>query len=162
MPCQFTLRRRVEFSETDAAGIMHFSNFFKFMESAEHAFFRSLGHSVTLPEAGGRMGLPRVHASCDYFRPLRFEEEVEVRLLVEKISQRALTYSFRLFKLGGPAPEEAARGRLTVVCTRKLKNGTMKATNLPAVLRKKLTVAPPELLGLHAAPAAGSRPTEKS
>ena len=38
--------RTVEFSETDMAGIVHYSNFFRYMESAEHAFFRALGFSV--------------------------------------------------------------------------------------------------------------------
>ena len=59
------------------AGIVHFSNFFRYMESAEHAFFRSFGHSVTLNEMDEMMGLPRVQASCDYRHPLRFEDEME-------------------------------------------------------------------------------------
>ena len=53
MSYEFQITRRVEFSETDLAGIMHFSNFFRFMESAEHAFWRSLGFSVT----GSRNGV---------------------------------------------------------------------------------------------------------
>ena len=48
MPYEFQLSRRVEFSDTDMAGIMHFSNFFRFMEAAETAFLRSLGLSVVL------------------------------------------------------------------------------------------------------------------
>ena len=44
---EFSLTRRVQFSETDMAGIMHFSNFFKMMEEVEHAFFRSVGLSVS-------------------------------------------------------------------------------------------------------------------
>ena len=43
---EFKLTRRVDFSDTDMAGIMHFSNFFRFMEAAEQAFFRSLGFSI--------------------------------------------------------------------------------------------------------------------
>ena len=66
------------------AGIMHFSNFFRFMESAEHAFFRSLGFSVARSRNGLEVCLPRVHAECDYAVPLRFEDEVQVRLLVER------------------------------------------------------------------------------
>ena len=72
MAYEFKLIRRIEFSETDMAGIVHFSNFFRMMESAEHAFFRSLGFSVH-PE-GGTTGWPRVSATCDYLRPLRFED----------------------------------------------------------------------------------------
>ena len=43
MAYEFKATRQVEFSETDMAGIMHFSNFFRFMETAEHGFYRSLG-----------------------------------------------------------------------------------------------------------------------
>ena len=43
MPYEFQITRRVEFSETDMEGIMHFSNFFKFMDSAEGAFFPGAG-----------------------------------------------------------------------------------------------------------------------
>ena len=39
----FTTTRRVEFGDTDMAGIMHFANFFRFMERTEHAFLRTLG-----------------------------------------------------------------------------------------------------------------------
>ena len=46
MGFDFTHQRQVEFAETDMAGIVHFANFFRWMESAEHAFLRSLGHSV--------------------------------------------------------------------------------------------------------------------
>ena len=48
MPYEFKLTRRVEFAETDMAGIVHFANFFRMMEAAEHAFFRSVGFSITV------------------------------------------------------------------------------------------------------------------
>ena len=52
MSYEFQITRRVEFSETDMAGIMHFSNYFRFMETAEHAFFRSLGSRSRTPASG--------------------------------------------------------------------------------------------------------------
>ena len=84
MSYEFQITRRVEFFETDLAGIMHFSNFFRFMEAAEYAFFRSLGFSVTRSHNGLALCLPRVHAECDYAAPLCFDDEVQVRLLVER------------------------------------------------------------------------------
>ena len=54
---EFTITRRVEFSETDAGGIVHFTNFFRYMEYAEHAFFRSLGRSIADAELD--IGWPR-------------------------------------------------------------------------------------------------------
>ena len=91
MAHQFFYRRRVEFADTDVAGIMHFSNFFRFMEVTEHAFYRSLGFSVHPFQRGSdeddaaHVGWPRVHASADFRLPLRFEEEVEIELLIEEI-----------------------------------------------------------------------------
>ena len=42
----FEIQRHVEFYETDMAGIVHFSNFFRYMETCEHAFVRSLDHEL--------------------------------------------------------------------------------------------------------------------
>ena len=78
MPHEFKLTRRIEFADTDMAGIVHFANFFRMMEATEHAFFRSLGLTIHGHEAGTTTGWPRVSATCDYRAPLRFEEEVEI------------------------------------------------------------------------------------
>ena len=90
MAHRFTCTERVQFSDTDMAGIVHFSNFFRYMERVEHAFFRSLSFSIVDPptQAEERVGWPRVHASCDYFAPLRFEEEFECELLVEEVRSK--------------------------------------------------------------------------
>ena len=56
--------------------IVHFANFFRYMEAAEHAFLRSLGLSVVMDIDGGKYGLPRVSASCDYLKPARLDETI--------------------------------------------------------------------------------------
>ena len=145
MAYEFKVERRVEFSETDMAGIMHYSNFFRFMETAEHAFYRSLGHSVVMTQFDPPMGWPRVHAECDYFKPLRFEDLVEVHLLVKEKRSKSLTYVFRFYKLGG-AREEVARGSLTVVCVAHTEGG-MRAMEIPPALGDRIDVAPVALLG---------------
>lgn len=146
MPYEFKARRRVEFSETDMAGIMHYSNFFRFMETAEHAFYRSLGFSVVERDALPRIGWPRVHASCDYHKPLRFEDEVEIHLLVTEKRSKAIRYQFRFIRLNGPAPEEVARGALTIVCVTHQEDGTMKAFPIPDAIGAKIEVAPASAL----------------
>ena len=155
MPYQFEVIRRVEFSETDMEGIMHFSNYFRFMETAESGFFRSLGLSVVLSRAGLAVGLPRVHAECDYQAPLRFEDEVLIRLLVEKKTTRSLSYRFQFYRLAGSTRQPVARGRITAVCTARQKDGSLKAVALPDSLADLIQVAPPELL------ADDPRPPEK-
>ena len=144
MAYEFKIQRRVEFSETDMAGIVHYSNFFKYMETAEHAFYRSLGHSVVMKDADQPLGWPRVHAECDYFTPLRFEDLVEVHMLVKEKKNKAITYVFRFYKANGERAE-VARGSLTAVCVTHTDEG-MKAVKIPKELADKIDVAPAELL----------------
>jgi len=145
MAYEFKATRRVEFSETDMAGLMHFSNYFRFMESAEQAFFRSLGFSVITTNVDPPVGWPRVHAECDYKAPLHFEDEVEIHLLVSAKKSKALSYVFKFIKLNGAAPEEVARGHLTVVCVRH-DGRQMSACAIPKALADKIEVAPAEML----------------
>ena len=145
MPYEFKARRRVEFSETDMAGIVHCSNFFRYMEAAEHEFFRTLGFSVVTREVDPPVGWPRVHASCDFKQPLRFEDEIEIHMLVSGKKSKSLSYQFRIRKLNGPEPVEVARGSLTVVCVTH-QGGVLKAAAIPKEIADKIEVAPVELL----------------
>jgi YbgC/YbaW family acyl-CoA thioester hydrolase len=144
MPYEFKIVKRVEFSETDMAGIVHYSNFFRYMEAAEHSFFRSLGFSVVTKNVEPPVGWPRVHASCDYKSPLHFEDEVEVHMLVTGKKAKSLSYEFRFRKL--PGATEIARGKLTVVCVTRDAHGRMKATTIPKAIADQIEIAPIELL----------------
>ena len=146
MAYEFKAVRSVEFYETDMAGIVHYSNFFRYMEAAEHGFFRSLGFSVVTDHTDPPIGWPRVHAECDYIQPLRFEDEVEIHLLVSEMKSKALSYVFRFRKLNAAPPLEVARGKLTVVCVTHEADGKMKATPIPKAVADKIGVAPAELL----------------
>ena len=145
MAYEFKIRRLVEFSDTDMAGIVHHAVYFRYMESAEHAFFRSLGLTVAPPKNTSSVGWPRVHTEADFSAPLRFEDEVEIHLLVAEKKSKALTYAFRLRKLNTAEPYEVARGRITVVCI-KMVGGKMKAANIPKEIADKISVAPKKLL----------------
>jgi YbgC/YbaW family acyl-CoA thioester hydrolase len=146
MAYEFRAVRCVEFFETDMAGIVHYSNFFRYMEAAEHGFFRSLGFSVVTDNTQPRVGWPRVHAECDYAQPLRFEDQVEIQLLVSEMKSKALSYVFRFRKLNASPPLEVARGKLTVVCVTREADGKMKATPIPKAIADQIQVAPAELL----------------
>ena len=155
MACQFIYTDRVQFSDTDMAGIMHFANFFRFLERAEHAFFRSLELSVVedvpaIP-VDDHVGWPRVHASCDYHAPLRFEDVVEIEVLVEEVRPKTLRYLFRVYKENGTL---CAEGRITAVCVRKdPETGQMKGVEIPSRISSKIQAAPPELLKRRSKPA---------
>jgi len=152
MPYEFKATRRVEFSDTDMAGIVHFSVFFRYFETVEHAFLRSLGFSVVMTQCDPPVGFPRVHASCDYRRPLRFEDLVELHLLVAEKRRRSLAYQIRFRRIEPGPVEEVAVGRLVVVCVQKGADGQMQAVELPSALADQLEPAPAELLAPAATP----------
>jgi acyl-CoA thioester hydrolase len=129
------------------AGIVHFSNFFRYMERAEHAWFRSLGLTVFDQESNPlyeNTGWPRVHASCDYRLPLRFEDEFEVELLVEGVRPRSLRYLFYFWNKAGKI---VAVGKISVACvTKDPLSGRLRAVEIPTRLRLLIQPAPAHLL----------------
>ena len=140
---EFKLTRQVEFVDTDMAGIMHYSNFFRFMEATEQAFFRSLGFSLYDTKRHPAIGWPRVHASCDFRHPLKFEDLVEVHLQVAEKRQRSLVYSFTFWKLNERPPREVAKGRLAVACVSKPdRHGPLISIPIPKTISDKIGIAP--------------------
>ena len=133
MSATFSITHRVQFCETDMAGVVHFSNFFRMMEEVEHAFFRSLGLSVMMTHEAVDVGWPRVAVSCEYFGPAKFEDEIELKLDVVKVGEKSLTYEVQFLK----GDKLLAKGRLTSVCV-TLQEGTFKAIPIPATMRGKL------------------------
>ncbi len=145
MPSEFRLVRTVEFSETDMAGIMHFSNYFRWMEACEAGFYRSLGLPLISFVPGNVVGWPRVSASCTYKEPLRFNDSVEVRLLVKELRTRAVIYVFQFRKVdaaGQVLPAVVAQGEIAAVCVTADANGKMAAQPIPPDVSVKLEPAP--------------------
>ena len=139
MPSEFSITRAVEFAETDMAGIMHFANFFRWMESCETALYRSLDLPLISFVPGQVVGWPRVNVSCSYRAPLRFNDTVEVKLFVKKLGTRSVTYVFQFRKAG----VLCAEGEVTAVCVTADAKGAMVSAPIPADVRAKLAVAPP-------------------
>ena len=100
MYTEYQTQRKIEFADTDMAGIVHFTRFFVFMESAEHEFLRSLGTSVATEWDGNKIGWPRLAASCEYLSPLRFEDEVDIRLWVSRKGNKVAHISISLYASG--------------------------------------------------------------
>ena len=129
-----TFTRRVEFGDTDLAGIMHFANFFRFMEAAETDFLRQRGLSVSWSENGVKHGFPRVSVSCDFQKPAKFEDLLAVTVTVENVGRKSVTYRFD-FNRDGVA---LAVGRMTSVFCRDNGMVGMEALPIPAEIRTKL------------------------
>ena len=134
MPTEFSIRHRVLFAETDMAGIVHFANYFRWMEQVEHEFFRSLGLSISMQHEGLHIGWPRVSAGCEFFGPLKFEDEVELKLRVMKVGEKSFSYEVDYLVAG----RRVALGKTTSVCC-SLEGGKMRSIPIPPEIREKLS-----------------------
>jgi YbgC/YbaW family acyl-CoA thioester hydrolase len=134
MPPPFRTTRRVEFADTDMAGIIHFANFFRYMEAAEVDFLRARGLSVSLMCEGERLSFPRVAASCDFIRPARFEDVLDITVRLQHLGRKSVTYAFEFFK----ADELIARGEISSVCCRFSPDHRFESIEIPADIRQKL------------------------
>lgn len=139
MPYEFSTKRRIEFADTDMAGIVHFSRFFVFMETAEHEFLRSLGTSVATKLDNMQIGWPRLAASCEYLHPAKFEEVLDIRVAVARKGNKSMTYQFE-FRRGETL---IARGQISSACCLVGAEGKLKAIPIPDFLATQLQEAPP-------------------
>ena len=129
------LTRRVQFYETDAAGIVHFSWYPRYMEEAEHAMWRAAGLSIH--EAGGEHGWPRVAITFDYVAPLRFEDVFDVTIRVAELGTRSLRYACDMTR----GDTRIATGSMTIVCVTHGDDGQVRAAPLPPAITSRFAVA---------------------
>jgi 4-hydroxybenzoyl-CoA thioesterase/acyl-CoA thioester hydrolase len=134
---EFRTRRRIEFADTDLVGICHFARFFIFMETAEHDFLASLGTRVIVDREEGRIGWPRVAASCDYLAPVRFGDVLDIEVKVIRKGRTSLTWAHEISRDGAPV----ARGRITTVCCLLDPNGKAVPIPIPDDITEKIQEA---------------------
>jgi acyl-CoA thioester hydrolase len=137
---EYRTRRRIEFSDTDAGGIVHFARFFVFMEIAEHELLRGLGVDAgAVRQADGRLvGWPRVASSCEFLSPARFGDELDIHVQIVRVGRSSLTFGFSLSCNGTPV----ALGRTTTVCAVLDAPQGVQPIPIPEALRSRLEETP--------------------
>ncbi len=134
------MQRRVEFHETDRVGMVHFSNFFRYMDTAVCEFFRALQlpGPVTNYWGGNKndeYDWPYANISCDFKRPLGFDDLLDIHLWVKRIGTKSLTFGIS-YKVAG---EEIASGQLVVVCSIGTQDRP-RTVEIPKIIRDNLFV----------------------
>jgi acyl-CoA thioester hydrolase len=104
----------------------HFAAFFRYMEEAEHAWWRAAGMTIHDPDA--ELKWPRVSAAFDFKRPLRFEDEFEVQVSIAAVTARTIQYDHTVVR----GSDAIGTGSITAACVRREADGTMKAVEIPA------------------------------
>jgi len=133
MPTLHTTRR-IEFCDTDLAGIVHFANFFRFMESAEVDYLRARGLSVKMDWEGQSIGFPRVSASCDYVNAAHFEDVLDVEVTINRVGKKSVTFAFVFSRQG----ETIAKGEVTSVCCLVRPGHDLVGIGIPPTYRQRL------------------------
>ena len=128
----FTQSFRVRWVDTDAAGVMHFSNFLRYFEACEEEFYRSI--SLPLTEIQDKYGvlLPRVEAHCQYKAACRFNEIVDVSIRVREVAEKTITYDFQMARKSDG--KLAAEGYVKCIAI----NSDWKAVPLPEDVAEKV------------------------
>jgi acyl-CoA thioester hydrolase len=108
---EFKTRRKIEFADTDLGGIVHFSRYMVFMETAEHEFLAALGTSVHTEIDGKTVGWPRVKVSCEYKSPARFGDTLDILVRVLRKGRSSMTFGID-FAVDG---RDVAHGEATTV-----------------------------------------------
>ena len=134
MATEFRARRKIEFSDTDLAGICHFARFFVFMETAEHQFLNSLGTSVSIDHEGNKVGWPRLAASCEYLSPAKFEDELDIHLVVARKGNKSITYQFTFSR----NETLIARGQISSACCVCNPGEKVRAIPIPGFISEKI------------------------
>ena len=131
----FRTTRRVEFCETDMAGIAHFANFYINMEQAEHELFRTLGlELINRQDDGTVISWPRVSASCSFNAPARFEDVLDVSVFVKRIGVKSVTFGIEFHR----GETRIAHGQLKTVCCHFGGDEEMKSIKIPGEYRSQL------------------------
>ncbi len=127
----FRCRFPVNWVDTDALSVVHFSNYFRYFEKAEEAFYASAGvdHMGTMGKHS--VAFPRVDVRCSYELPCRFGEEVEVSLKLTEIADKSVSLDFEVSNV--TRGKVSARGAVTLVC---VDTSRWKAVSIPSELRE--------------------------
>lgn len=134
----------VRFAETDAAGVVHFSNFLRWAENAEGDFFRRNGISVFAgTPAEPRRGLPKVSLKIDYRASARYDDRIRVRIrptTLPAAGTRTVEWAFEVLRVEkSDALTLLAAGTFTSVCAEISPDGKMRAVeSVPAEIRRAL------------------------
>ena len=134
---EFRTRRKIEFSDTDLGGVVHFSRFFIFMETAEDEFLRGLGASFWMEDGDVTVGWPKVDVNCNYLQSAHYGDELDIHLKVARKGTKSLTYEFTFYC----GDEELAHGRTTSVCCSSGPDG-FHAIDIPEKLAEQIQQVP--------------------
>ena len=128
----FIHKMPVLFADTDMAGIVHFSNFYRYFEASEHALLQHL--EIPLINVQGMKGWPRVHASCSFCAPFRYPDQIQIHTHITSIGNSSLTLNHKIINQNGIV---AADAEATIVYAQMGTDQDLSTISIPKEWRRK-------------------------
>jgi 4-hydroxybenzoyl-CoA thioesterase len=126
----FEARFQTYWADVDAAGIVYYPHFFRFVDQAEEELFRAAGKRRQPLLDEHRIWMPRVEAFSKYSKPIRHGASIRVRLNPEIQGEKTIRYEFEI--VDDPSGEHLAAGYVTVVC---VDSTQFKSVRIPDAIR---------------------------
>ena len=94
----FKYLRKAHYHETDQMGLIHHSNYVKWMEEARIAFMDELGLSYRSLEESG-IASPGTDINVEYKKTVRFDDEIEIKVSVGKYTGVKLEVKYFIYNV---------------------------------------------------------------
>jgi 4-hydroxybenzoyl-CoA thioesterase len=135
MKSKFIHRRRVLFGDCDPGGIIYTPRVAYFVVEAGLEFYRArLGDGAERRMFAMGIAPPARALSVEFFKPMTWDDELEVEVSVKEIRTHAIVLSF----VGRVVGNKVFAAEITQVCTSK---ESMRPTPVPKELRDALLMA---------------------
>ncbi len=126
----FTFPVRVYWEDTDAGGVVYHASYMRFMERARSEWLRSIGIDQNVMIRDERLQFAVVEAQIRYLRPARFDDQLQVSVLVTELGGASVTMRQEI-RRGSPDGELLLSATVRAAC---LDSDSLKPVPLPAPL----------------------------
>jgi acyl-CoA thioester hydrolase len=130
-PNAFSIPVRVYYEDTDAGGVVYYANYLKFFERCRTEWMRFAGHDQSALAAEAGIGFVARKASCEYLKPARLDDELQVGLEVEKLTRVRVVFRQHVRR----GDDELVTGTVEIACVNM---ATMTPAAIPDFLHQKL------------------------
>ena len=132
MARSFVTERKIRFSHCDPAGIVYFVNFFDMVNAiVEDWFAQAVGFDFEELHIQRRVGFPIVNTGCEFFRPCRLGDRLELELQIARLGNSSIEFAVT-GRVGG---EEKFRARHKVAL---MSLDSQRAMPIPDDMREKM------------------------
>lgn len=130
---QHTYHYRVEWGDTDAAGIVFSPNFYKWMDQAVHYYFESIGFPIVKLVRDEKIGIPVIESKCNFQKPLYYADNVTIHTTILELRDKVISFGHEFFV----DDKKIAEGH-QIRALASISDGKAKAVAIPELMKKAI------------------------